>query len=592
MPSSSCLDALRARLPLATVIGQKVRLTRRGREYIGLCPFHNEKTPSFTVNEAKGFFHCFGCGAHGDLIGFVMQAEGLSFLDAVQRLSQAVGLKVTKHNPNRNQQLLDVMEMATAFYEQQLRLSTGRIGLDYLHGRGLDDELILSFRLGFAPSGNACGAALRRAGINEKLLTEVGLVRQSERDLPSYDTFRERIIFPITDTQGRVIAFGGRALGAAHPKYLNSSATPLFRKGAVLYGLAQARSSALAKGVVVVTEGYMDVLSLAEAGFPYAVAPLGTTLTEEQMIILWRLAPEPILCFDGDTAGRRAATHAADRVLRFLKPGLSVRFALLPEGKDPDELVRTEGASALATILSRALPLYERVWQTLLEGRPLETPEQLAALEQGINTLTSRIADRTIRQHYRSLLHKRRRALLRAPGWSSKQARRQVFCHQWSDACRSVSTAPRMQDIADCVLAAFLLAYPQVLVRHVEQATEFLAGNRALANMLEVAATVLAERSDMDGRSLVSILERDYGTATAIGTLRRYLTAALQRQCSDPEADYQRMLLALHEQALTHDIEDLQTLLATDPSPEVWQRLQRLQQERSQLHKNKELLLP
>ncbi len=581
-PPSSFLETLRARLPLVTVISQRVRLTRRGREYTGLCPFHSEKTPSFTVSEEKGFFYCFGCGAHGDVISFVMQADGLSFSDAVKQLSQAAGLssRSTFYETHNNRIkihhscLLDVMEMATRFYERQLQLPNGRSGLEYLHKRGLNDEIIAAFRLGFAPPGNAGSTTLKREGINENLLIEGGLLIPPNKGGSPYDTFRDRVIFPITDIRGRVIAFGGRTLGTAQPKYINSVATPLFRKGEVLYGLAQARDPVREKGTVIVTEGYMDVIALAGAGFSHAVAQLGTALTAGQLAALWRLAPEPILCFDGDTAGRLARARTAQRILSLLKPGLSVRLALLPEEKDPDTLIRTEGASAMAGVLSRATPLFEEVWQTLLKDHPLDTPEQLAALEQAINSLTSKIVNLTVRQYYYRLLHERRRALLRRMARGLGQYKKHVTLS---------GSEPQMKAMANRVFTAFLLTHPQVLMCHIEQVAELLAGNTALAHLIEIAATVLAERPDIDGASLVSILKRDCHES-AIKWLERDLDSALQRQGQDPEGDYQRMLLALHDQALTREIELMQTMLTTDPSPEIWQRLQLLQQERYQLH--------
>ncbi len=588
-PPSSFLDTLRARLPLVTVISQRVRLTRRGREYTGLCPFHSEKTPSFTVSEEKGFFYCFGCGAHGDVISFIMQADGLSFSDAVKHLSQAAGLKSTLYSnydysiktSTEYSDLLDVMEMATRFYEKQLRLPTGKNGLEYLYNRGLNDEIIAAFRLGFAPPGNAGSTTLKREGINETLLVEGGLLIHPKNGGSPYDTFRDRVIFPITDIRGRVIAFGGRTLGTAQPKYLNSVATPLFRKGDVLYGLAQARSPALEKGTVLVTEGYMDVIALAGAGFSHTVAQLGTVLTEGQLAVLWRLAPEPILCFDGDTAGRLASIRTAQRILSLLKPGLSVRFALLPEEKDPDTLIRTEGASAMAEILSRATPLFEEVWQNLIKDHQLDTPEQLAGLEQAIKSLTSRIVNLTVRQYYQILLHERHRVLLR------KMARGLgPLPNHNKKHVRLTGSIPQMKAMADRVFTAFLLTHPQVLMCHIEQVAELLAGNTALSHLIENAATVLAASPDIDGASLISILKRDCQEIAMIG-LERDLHSALQRQCQDPEGDYQRMLLALYDQALTREIERMQTMLTIDPSPETWQRLQILQKERNQIHDNK-----
>ena len=585
----SFLDTLRARLSLTTVIGQRVRLSRRGREYTGLCPFHSEKTPSFTVSEEKGFFYCFGCGAHGDVINFVMQADGLSFSDAVKYLSQVAGLRNQLHETHQNMtkhysSLLTVMEMATCFYERQLRLPSGRSGLDYLHARGLDDKIIAFFRIGFAPHGNICSTTLKKEGITENLLIAGGLLIYPGKGYSPYDTFRDRVIFPITDIHGHVIAFGGRTLGTMQPKYLNSFTTPLFRKGEVLYGLAQARSPAIKNGTVIVTEGYMDVISLVGAGFAHTVAQLGTTLTEKQLASLWRLAPEPILCFDGDAAGRLASTRAAQQVLSYLKPGLSVRFALLPENKDPDMLIRTEGASVMAGILSRATPLFEKVWQILLRNRPLDTPEQLAALKKAIDTLTSQILDLTVRQYYQKLLYERHKALLRrfTQEGSRSQAPKYVFSSHKKHVALT-NPIPQMKAMADRVFTVFLLTNPQVLISHIEQVTEFLAENKMFAPLVARAATVVEKHPHIDGASLVSILKSDY-PESAMTMLQRELDSALKRSCLDPEGDYQRMLLSLYDNRLSREIELVQTLLTTNSSPATWQRLQLLQQERQRLH--------
>ena len=336
------LDDIRARIGLADVVGRRVRLVKQGREHAALCPFHNEKTPSFTVSEEKGFFHCFGCGAHGDVIGFVMRADGLSFPEAVERLAADAGLEVPEQTPaerehaKRQADLYDVMEKACAFFEERLGAHVGEPARDYLRGRSLDTDTIARFRLGYAPdTKTALRGALMSDTLPETMLIEAGLLIRPDNGTP-YDRFRGRVIFPITDRRGRVIAFGARILGEGTPKYLNSPDTPLFNKGRVLYGMATARRAAHDKGRVIVTEGYMDVIALAKAGFVESVAPLGTALTESQLHELWRMAPEPLLCFDGDNAGQRAAWRAAERALPLLEPGRSLRFVMLPRGEDPD----------------------------------------------------------------------------------------------------------------------------------------------------------------------------------------------------------------------------------------------------------------
>lgn len=415
------LDELRARLTLSTVIGRAIKLTRAGREFKACCPFHKEKSPSFFVNDDKGFYHCFGCGAHGDVITFEMENTSLSFREAVEKLAAQAGLEVPRESPRAREEerqrasLQDVAEAACRFFESQLRLPPGKEGMAYLRRRGLDDATIAHFRLGWAPVAGALKAGLARQGIDEGQMVEVGLLKRRD-DGSVVDYFRERVIFPITDRRGRVIAFGGRILTDAQPKYLNSPDTPLFHKGSVLYGLAQAREAAGKAGEIIVTEGYMDVIALARAGFPQAVAPLGTALTETQIEELWKLADEPVLCFDGDAAGQRAAGRAAERALGVLRPGKSLRFALMPAGQDPDDLIRDSGPQTMRGVLDQARSLLDVVWTRTLEGRSLETPERRAALEADLNTLVGRIGERSVQSHYRSALRDRMWQLFRSQG--------------------------------------------------------------------------------------------------------------------------------------------------------------------------------
>src|SRR5580704_8620102 len=403
------LDELRARLSLSDVVGRKVSLKRRsGSEHAGLCPFHNEKTPSFTVNDKKGFFHCFGCGVNGDAVGFVMKTEGLSFPESVEKLAREVGLPVPRATPaereraDRAATLQQVAEEAACWFQKQLRLPVGRQGLDYLRGRGLEEATIDDFRLGFAPdTRDGLLAALKREGVPIDKIVETGLAIQPEDNRDAYDRFRGRVIFPISDRRGRVIAFGGRVMGAGEPKYLNSPETPLFHKGANLYCLDRARVAATKDQPVIVAEGYMDVIALHGAGFTGAVAPLGTALTEGQLGELWKLADEPFLCFDGDNAGRRAAQRAAERALPLLRPGKSLRFVALPAGEDPDSLIRARGPDAIRRVLELARPLADVLWELETDGKPADTPERRAAIRTELRKKADEIADPTVKSAYR-----------------------------------------------------------------------------------------------------------------------------------------------------------------------------------------------
>jgi DNA primase len=406
------LDELRNRISLSSLVGGRVKLTRRGREYAGLCPFHHEKTPSFYVVDDKNFFHCFGCGAHGDAVGFVMRADNLDFLEAVEKLAAEAGLTVPQATPEereraqRQKTLLETLEAAAAFYEARLWAPAGSRARGYLQARGLDPETIRRFRLGWAPEDRQ---ALRHAlagDFPESLLLEAGLIHDPTEG-EAFDYFRGRVMFPIGDRAGRVIAFGGRVIGDGRPKYLNSPDSPLFEKGHVLYGWSAARAAAGDGADAIVTEGYMDVIALHRAGFTSAVAPLGTALTEFQLRELWRLGPEPVLCFDGDDAGQRAALRALHRALPLLRPGYSVRFAGLPAGEDPDSLIRHSGRSAFEQTLAAARPLADMLWESEVRGTPRDTPERLARIQTRLLEHVATISDRTVRFEFETLFKKR-----------------------------------------------------------------------------------------------------------------------------------------------------------------------------------------
>ncbi len=415
--SPQFLEELRTRSVLSDSVGRRVRLVKKGREFHGLCPFHKEKTPSFTVNDEKGFYHCFGCGEHGSVYDFVMKTEGLNFPETVERLAVDAGMEVPQDSPEERQRterrrsLEDVTEAACTWFERALRMPEGKQALDYLHGRGLDDKTIAAFRLGFAPNGrNGLKNALMHDGIEEDMLVETGmLIRPPEErdDRTPYDRFRGRVMFPIMDRRGHVIAFGGRIMGEGEPKYLNSPETPIFHKGQVLYGLGQALPGARKSGRMYVTEGYMDVIALHMAGFDEAVAPLGTALTEDHLRALWRVVREPVLCFDGDKAGQRAAARAAERALPLLKSGYGLRFAGLPAGEDPDTLVRSQGREAMQDIFNTTLPLSEMIWRMETGGTVPTTPEDRAAAQQKLGEHARRIEDPTVRSHFASFFNER-----------------------------------------------------------------------------------------------------------------------------------------------------------------------------------------
>jgi DNA primase len=585
------MDELRSRVSLADLVGKRVKLARKGREYGGLCPFHNEKTPSFYVVEDKQFFHCFGCGAHGDAIGFTMRSENLDFIEAIERLAGIAGIAVPQQTPmerekaQRQKTLLEALAAAANFYEERLWSPAGRTGREYLAARGLDDETIRRFRLGWAGEDRS---ALRRALTPEfpaPLLVEAGLLHISDRGGEPYDFFRERVIFPIGDRAGRVIAFGGRALGDAQPKYLNSPEHPLFEKGRVLYGLSAARVNSAREAEAggagaIVTEGYMDVIALHRAGFNTAVAPLGTALTEAHLAELWRLAPEPVLCFDGDAAGQRAAIRALHRALPLLKPGYSLRFITLPAGDDPDSLIRNSGPGAFADILKSARPLAEMLWRAELGAKSIETPERRADLERRVMAHAGSIADRTVQSEYRRFLRDRLFALGRHRNPQSARSNpRQREGRLPPPAAAFGADAPppppspgrRQREI----LIGMLLDHPFLAAEAHEDIAALDFPEPELNRLRHAILQADMDFPGLDAEALRLHLGKN-GFATIVDTVRSALTehAGFLARVTDAAA---ARLGWTHVTRMVHDggrseLAGAAEALARDLSPETWER--------------------
>jgi DNA primase len=411
----SVLEEIKARLPVSAVAGKRVRLAKAGREWKGLSPFNSEKTPSFFVNDQKGSFFDFSSGKNGDIFKFVMETEGLSFPEAVEKLASEAGVALPKVTVEAQVQeekrkgLHDVVELAAKFFEAELAGERGGAARRYLGNRGLDGEARTRFRLGYGPPDRfALRDHLAGKGVDAALMMEAGLLVHGEDIAVPYDRFRDRIMFPIHDARGRVVAFGGRAMSSeVAAKYLNSPETPLFHKGSLLFNHHNARKAAHDSGQVIVVEGYVDVIAMTLAGFPQCVAPLGTALTEDQLTLLWRMSDEPVICLDGDKAGRKAASRAIDLALPQLEPGKSLAFALLPDGQDPDDLARSGGKTAIGEVLAAARPLVDMLWTREVEAGPLDTPEKRAAFERRLKEPLGQIRDEATRRHYRREMDER-----------------------------------------------------------------------------------------------------------------------------------------------------------------------------------------
>ena len=417
------LDDLRTRLSIADVVGRKVswdaRKTNAGKgDYWAPCPFHQEKTASFHVDDRKGFYYCFGCHAKGDALGFVRETENLGFMDAVKLLAAEAGMPVPASDPRAAEReakratLVDVMEASVQHYKLNLSTAAAQGARAYLEQRGLSPAILEHFEIGFAPNANTLSEHLKAKGFEDAKIIEAGLSMKSDRGGPLYDRFRGRIIFPIRDQRGRAIAFGGRSLDPdARAKYLNSPETPLFDKGRSLYNFGPARAAAGKAEALIVAEGYMDVIALHQAGFAHSVAPLGTAITAEQLQMMWRAHPEPIITLDGDKAGIRAAMRLIDVALPLLEPGKSLRFVMMPEGLDPDDLIKSAGPSAMQTLLEKARPMVDLLWQRETEGQVFDSPERKALLDKNLRNLLNKIEDFSIKSHYGQEIKNRRQTL-------------------------------------------------------------------------------------------------------------------------------------------------------------------------------------
>lgn len=581
------LDELRARTSLSTLIGKTIKVTKAGREYKACCPFHNEKTPSFTINDEKGFYHCFGCGAHGDAIRWMTDQRGLPFMEAVKELAATAGMDVPAADPRAAKRaeaakgLHDAMAAAQAFFEEQLAGIDGGEARAYLHKRGISDATRRAFGFGFSPDGRGrLKTALKDFG--EPMLVEAGLLIDPDGAEPeggngkkrdSYDRFRGRLMLPIRDIRGRPIAFGGRIIGAGEPKYLNSPDTPLFDKGRTLYNIDRASPASRSSGRVIVVEGYMDVIALAQAGFGDAVAPLGTALTEHQIERLWKMVEVPILCFDGDGAGQKAAIRAATRALPLLRPGHSLAFATLPTGQDPDDLIRTSGPQAMDAVLGAAEPLIERLWSHEIAAAPLDTPEQKAALKQRLRAITDAIQHPDVRAHYAHAFRERYDALFfarreAAPfqprpqsggGGRWQRDRRGNWKPPIAPAgaeARAIGVSGMEQRLLRAILAA-LLRHPEQIAPHREMLSALQIGDPLLAQLLTAMISASFRKETVETQALLTILGQGELYNKAKGMLRAdAFTLTPDRMTTDPDR-------------LARDLEEAVRVMAQGPELEA-----------------------
>ncbi len=580
------LDDIRERIVLSELISRRVNLQRRGNEHVGLCPFHNEKTPSFTVNDMKGFFHCFGCGAHGDVIGFTMQSEGLPFVEAVENLAAMAGLQVPKSSPEavrqqqRRAELSEVMERACSYYEACLNSPNGLAAREYLQDRGLSEETISRFRLGYAPPGNGLKQALTSDTIPEALLMEAGLVKRSREREDTYDFFRRRVMFPIFNRRGQVIAFGGRVTGDGEPKYLNSPETPLFDKGRTLYGHSLAQRAARERGRLIVTEGYMDVIILSQAGFEETVAPLGTALGENHIRMLWQMCNEPVLCFDGDPAGRRAAARVALRAMPLLQPDHSLRFATIPAGEDPDSLVRAHGPPALEKVIGEAESLSSVIWALETEGRDHDTPERRAGLDRRLENRAHAIEDRKVRFQYQQLFRKWFRELDRGYAGNPRAGPSGLPSGPQPRAGNVTLLRRRYEQVMLCVM----INHPWLLDSHVEELARVTMLDQQLDKVLGEIQNALASDSSLDSHALMNqLVENGYqAVLDSLGDAELYVHAPFARKDASKNevaTGFSELLSRRREAALEKEVRHALSEFKQEPTEDNWHKYEKLKSE-------------
>jgi len=566
--SPAFLDELRARTVLSAIIAPTVKLLRAGREWKACCPFHNEKTPSFTVNDDKGFYHCFGCGAHGDAIRFLTDNRGLPFMDAVKELAAKAGLDVPAPDPRaqerseRTSTLTDVMGEVARWFAEQLHGIAGAGARDYLKRRGIDDATVQRFGIGLAPEGrNHLKRALAHLG--EDKLVETGmLIQPEEAGKESYDRFRGRLMIPIRDPRGRVIAFGGRILGDGEPKYLNSPDTPLFDKGRTLYNIDRASPASRAAKRLIVVEGYMDVIALDRAGIAEVVAPNGTAITEAQLERMWRLDPSPILCFDGDNAGRKAAIRAALRALPHLAPDRTLRFVELPAGQDPDDVVRSGGREAFEALLARAESFDARMWRHEVDFEPLATPEAWTSLKQRLVGHASAIGHADLARIYREDWLQRFDAL-RRPQFAARSTQQPQRRGSFKGG-RFVPPDPPVGDKARAIASSGIDAptaralilgftnYPEELPAHCEQLAALPIADRRTAHIRDELVNAAFSGAALDRASLATILGSD-GASGSKGP--RAMGFSFTRRDCDPDRARSDLAAAVEIIAAAEEVE-------------------------------------
>ncbi|HEU5048340.1 MAG TPA: DNA primase [Rickettsiales bacterium] len=597
---SEFIERLRHHTPLSQVIGKRMPVKRHGREFHGLCPFHKEKSPSFTVNDEKGFFHCFGCGAHGDAIGFIKDYEGISYIEAVERLAGEVGMQVpqmtreAKQQEQKRHSIEDTVALAAKWFVHQLSARGGEEARHYLADRALGAAMVEQFGLGYAPAGREeLKSALMKQGISEAMLIEAGLLAKAD-DGRTYDRFRGRLMFPIRNARGVIVAFGGRILPSQQSKhaakYLNSPETPIFKKGEMLFAYDIASRAARETNTMIVAEGYMDVIALHQAGFTTAVAPLGTAVTEPQLRLLWRAVPEPIFCLDGDAAGARAMKRAAELAIPLLKPGHSLRLVSLTGGDDPDSLIKRAGPSAMRTLLAQSKVLSHFLWESAVTEIGTETPEKRAMLEQHLLKTADAVADTIVKQHLRDYF-KGQMNVLKRPGKFAKAVLPPVKPGVLPDENDTEAHLGRLEE----EIAGLMIQYP-FLLHHPDIEEHFAHMDFTQPVLDKIRCAVLEIGSVAQGVEhaalCAALAERGFSEKVKTILQQNNVVQAKLRggAAESPEAAvraFEMAYCAYSDKKLDNEIKEASGALERDSSEQNFNRLQALQKQRDELHRSR-----
>ena len=526
--SIETLNEIKDKISVSQVVEKTVQLKKRGKEFVGLSPFTKERTPSFTVNDEKQFYHCFSTNKHGDIFTFLVEVGGLSFPEAVEKLADEAGVQLRTFSPaeeekiNKSKKIFEALEMSKSFFSSQIFDDNNSLALKYIRERGLDDKIINSYEIGYAPQGNKLEKFLLSKGVSHEIMTLAGMTIKDEKKKDNfYDRFRNRIIFPIRDIRNRVVGFGGRVINSNdQPKYLNSPETPVFHKGSLLYNFSKIRPNLKNNDNLIVVEGYMDVVSLASKGFQNAVAPLGTAITETQLNILWKDSDSPIICFDGDKAGKQASFRATEIALKLLKPNKTLRFINLPDNLDPDDYIKNFGLESFNKFVDNASPLQSIIWDLCLQESNIDTPEGKAGFESMLRAKLNLIGDKSIKKHYGLLfkdmldqffyIKKTERKI-------SKFDKSEKYTGKYKNSLKIknsiLGSGGQLPSDLEALVISGVLIFPELVKKHYEILESFNIENLRLVDIRDnVLAFVKKDYSELDIDLLKEFVQKKYQT--------------------------------------------------------------------------------